>query len=411
MKLEKREIKKEWQPEKIDLLQLFNARCDEAARLTAELRKESIDEDTADAVRASLNSITEEAEKIASLLDNWDKPAAEPDGGERAFNPLATMEMRTLGGMDFSSGNKPFSTEKRGNYTMRNNTYNAEIEKEKREFYAQFTEKRAAGDTTSMAAVIPTTVIGQYVIEKAPGAFYEGASKTNIAHSGTLKLPIAALQTISAHTENASITPAGYVPSTLSISHSELAYNTGYSDLGVALGVESFMGIIDNTLIGSMLKKFDGLCVDAVAALTYVKDTNAVEYANGSAPDYSDFVTLAGMLGADYVGGAKWYMAPATYFKLVAGLVDDGGQPILDASKKIEDNALLGYGFELDAQIPAGVIYFGEAARVHFNAARPAELNRWTNFDTNTEMAGIRAVAGAACEAGAFVKMYEASAT
>lgn len=81
---------------KIDLLQLFNARCDEAARLTAELRKESIDEDTADAVRKSLNSITEEAEKIASLLDNWDKPAAEPDGGARAFNPLATMEMRTL---------------------------------------------------------------------------------------------------------------------------------------------------------------------------------------------------------------------------------------------------------------------------------------------------------------------------
>lgn len=112
MKLEKREIKKEWQPEKIDLLQLFNARCDEAARLTAELRKESIDEDTADAVRKSLNSITEEAEKIASLLDNWDKPAAEPDGGERAFNPLATMEMRTLGSMDFSSGKNHIQTKK-----------------------------------------------------------------------------------------------------------------------------------------------------------------------------------------------------------------------------------------------------------------------------------------------------------
>ena len=103
-------------------------------------------------------------------------------------------------------------------------------------------------------------------------------------------------------------------------------------------------------------------------------------------------------------------MAPATYFKLVAGLVDDSGKPILDPSKKIEENALLGYGFELDAQIPAGVIYFGDVQRIHFNAARPAELNRWTNFDTNTEMAGIRAVAGAACETGAFVKMYEAAA-
>ena len=185
MKLEKREIKKEWrswQPEKVDFIELYNARCDEAARLTAELRKESIDEDTADAVRKSLNSITEEAEKIASLLDNWDKPAAEPDGGARAFNPLATMEMRTLGSMDFSSGKKSFS-EKRGNTNMNRNFYNAEIEKEKREFFGKFTEARAAGTATSMADEIPTTIMGQYVIEKAPGAFYEGASKTSIANS------------------------------------------------------------------------------------------------------------------------------------------------------------------------------------------------------------------------------------
>lgn len=407
MKLEKREIKNEWQPEKIDLLQLYNARAEEAEKLTAELRKENIDADTADAVRASLDSITAEAEKIASLLDNWDKPAAEPDGGARAFNPLAAMGMRTLGSMDFSGGKKSYSTEKRGITNM----FNAEFEKEKREFFGKFTEARAAGTATSMADEIPTTIMGQYVIEKAPGAFYEGASKTSIAHSGTLKLPIAALQTINQHTENAAITPAGYVPGVLPITHAEYAYNTGYSALGVDIAVESFMGIIENTLLSSMLKKFDGICLDAVAALTYVKDTNAVEYANGTLPEYEDFVALAGLLGADYVGGAKWYMAPSTYFKLVAGLVDDTGKPIFDATKKVEDSALLGYGFELDAQIPAGVIYFGEASRVHFNAARNAELNRWTNYDTNTEMAGVRAAVGAACEAGAFVKMYEAAAT
>lgn len=410
MKIEKREIKKEWQPEKINLLELYNKRAEEAEKLQNELNKENIDEETADAIKSSLNSITEEAEKIASLLDNWDKPAAEPDGGARAFNPLATMEMRTLGSMELSNGNKSYSTEKRGFNTMNRNYINAEIEKEKREFFGQFTEKRTAGDSTSMAAVIPTTVMGQYVIEKAPGALYEGASKTNIANSGTLKLPIAALQTISQHTENAAITPAGYVPGTLDITHAEYAYNTGYSQLGVALGVDSFIGIIDNTLIGSMLKKFDGLCLAAVAGLTYTDGTNAVAYTHGGAPLYSEFVELAGYLGADYVGAAKWYMAPSTYFKLVAGLDDSNGSPILDASKKIEDNALLGYGFALDAQIPAGVIYFGDASRVHFNAARPAELNRWTNFDNNTEMAGIRAVAGAACETGAFVKMFEAAA-
>ena len=164
-------------------------------------------------------------------------------------------------------------------------------------------------------------------------------------------------------------------------------------------------------MLGSMLKKYDGVCLDAVAALTYTAGTNAVEYANGSAPEYEDFVTLAGLLGSDYVGAAKWYMSPATYFKLVAGLVDDNGSPILDATKKVNDSALLGYGFALDAQIPAGVVYFGDGSRVHFNAARNVELNRWSDWDTNTEKAGVRASVGAACEPGAFVKMYEAAAT
>lgn len=406
MDFKKYDIKKEWQPDRIDLIELYNKRGAEYEKLTAELRKESIDEETADAIKSSLNSIAEEAEKIRAILDNMDEPAAEPDGGARAFNPLATMEMRTLGKQDFTNGK-----EKRGNNFMNMNFINPENEKEKREFFGKFTEARAAGTTTSMSDVIPTTVMGNYVIEKAPGAFYESANKTNIAHAGTLKLPIAALQTINEHTQNASITPAGYVPGTLAITHKEYAYNTGYSEIGVEIGVESFMGIIENTLLGSMLKKYDGVCLDAVAALTYTAGTNAVEYANGSAPEYEDFVTLAGLLGSDFVGGAKWYMAPATYFKLVAGLVDSNGSPILDATKKVEDSALLGYGFALDAQIPAGVVYFGEGARVHFNAARGVELNRWTNYDTNTEMAGVRSVVGAACETGAFVKMYEAAAT
>ena len=383
-------------------LKKFNElRSEHYSNLKRAIEEGQFDEDASAKAEAleTLEKIRGEMDELAKLIEEIDEPADEGGEGEegRGFNPFSTMTTRSLGSMNFSG---------RGNQNM-----NSNIIAEKRDFFKKFVEARAAGNTTSMADVIPESIMSNYAIEKAPGAFFEGASKTNIANSGTLKLPVASLQSISAHTENAAITPSGYVPNVLEISHSEYAYNTGYSSLGVEIGAAGFMGIIENVLLGSMLKKFDGLCIDAVAALTYVKDTNAVEYANGSAPEYADFVKLAGLLGADFVGGAKWYMAPSTYFNLVAGLVDDSGKPILDASKKVEDNALLGYGFELDAQVADGVIYFGDSSRVHFNAAKQVELNRWTDFDTNTEKAGVRCVVGAACEAGAFVKMYEAAAT
>ena len=116
-----------------------------------------------------------------------------------------------------------------------------------------------------MTNVIPTTILDQFIIEKTPGAFLEDATKTAIDHAGNLVLPIATLQTVEEHTENAEITTNGYVPGKLTISHSEYAYNTGYSAMGVRIAAGNLETIVTNTLMASMLKKMDGICLDAVA--------------------------------------------------------------------------------------------------------------------------------------------------
>lgn len=274
-----------------------------------------------------------------------------------------------------------------------------------RSIYNEYTEKRAAGSVSSMSNVIPSTVLDNYVLEKAPGAFLTDASLTNIAHAGNLTIPVAGLQVVEQHTENQEITNSGFVPGKLTIVHAEYAYNTGYSQVGMSVSAASFETIVKQTLLGSMMKKMDGICLDAVAALAYSDGSSSVKVA-GANPTFSELVKLAGLLGSDYIEGAKWYMAPSTYFTWMLGMLDGNDKPILDPSKPIEQQAPLGYGIRLDAQVPANVVYFGNGQRVHLNYAAQPSLIMWTNNETNTEMAGVRAVAGAAAEAGSFVKLH-----
>lgn len=103
-------------------------------------------------------------------------------------------------------------------------------------------------------------------------------------------------------------------------------------------------------------------------------------------------------------------MAPSTYFNWLLGLKDSANRPILDASKKVEDQAFAGFGIELDAQIPDSVIYFGDASRIHMNFGRPIEINAWDDLDYNQRKVSVRTVVGAAAETGCMVKMYEGAA-
>lgn len=274
---------------------------------------------------------------------------------------------------------------------------------ESREFFEKVIETRAAGTTNTMTSMIPSAVMQQYVVEKTPGAFLAAAKITAISHSGNLALPIATLQAVEQHSENEEIADAGYVPGKITISHQEYCYKTGYSDLGVQIGAENLERIIRDTILASMLKKMDSICLDAVACLEYATGTNAVELA--AAPAYADFVRLAGYLGSDFLDSAKWYMSPSTYFTWLADLKDDQRRPILDTSKLVSDQAFCGYGIELDSQIPANTVYFGDAGRVHLNYARQPELNAWTDHDHNTQKFSVRTVAGAAAEPGCMVKM------
>lgn len=284
---------------------------------------------------------------------------------------------------------------------------NKTMNTESREFYQQFVEARAAGTTTgTMVKMIPATVMDRYAIEEAPGAFYAAASKTTISHAGNLTMPIATLQVVEKHEENAEIADAGYAPGYIEIYHNEYCYKSGYSDLSMTIGAANLEEIVKTTCIRSMLKQMDRICIDAVAKLPYVVNTSCIAIASGTTPTFADFVKLAGMLGADFLTSAKWYTNPTTYFTWMLGLKDGNGRPILDPSKLVSDQALGGYGIELDSQLGNGAVYFGDGSRVHLNYAREPELLSWTDHDHNTQKISVRTVAGATAEPGCMVMLY-----
>ena len=327
---------------------------------------------------------------------------AESDLKEREVERRKIREAAMRYGTVFATvepDGKPTNTT-RGNNTSMENT-----------FYQDFVAQRTAASTGTMTAIIPTEVTDKFVVEKAPGSFLKLAQITNIDHVGTLKMPVAGLVSVTAHTENNAVTDNGYIPSTLDITHSEYIYKTTYSDLGMTVSAENFQDIVETVLLESAYKKLDGLCLDAVAGFTYVDGTNAVAVANGSAPTYAEFMELAGYLGSDYVGRAKWFMAPSTYFSWLLGLEDSADRPILDPTKRVEDQAFCGFGIELDAQIPDKEIFFGDAGRIHLNNARGVELRAWDDLDNNQRKVAVRTVSGAAAETGCMVKMYETAAT
>lgn len=352
-------------------------------------------------------------ERLSSLYDFTEMDDYESLSGERLANAENEVSIIVDRLNEFEARDKVLSgfgstletlddnnkSIKGGNKTM-----------EKRQFYDQFVEVRSAASKSGMSAVIPADIVEEYVVKHEVGGFYDNGSITTIAHSGDIKIPVASAQTISSHTENNAITDAGYVPASVTITHAEYAYNTAYSDLGFSISSENFEQIIEDTLLVSMLKAMDNVMLGAVAGATYTDGTNAVAYTNGGAPTYAEFVELAGYLDSSYLDNAKWYLSPSTYFNLMLGLLDDESNPILDVSKKIEEQAFLGFGIVTDSNIPAGVIYFGDGKAVHLNYAREPELNTWTDFEYNQEKAGIRTVAGAGIETGCFVKMFEASA-
>lgn len=396
MKLEKREIKNEWQPDRIDLLQLYNARAEEAAKLTAELRKENIDEDTAEAVRKSLDSITAEAEKIASLLDNWDKPAAEPDGGARAFNPLATMEMRTLGKMSFERGAKMNTNE---------NNNSAEVRSLQRFLSVGANgltaEERSALNTNGAAAVLPVEIYNELITNSKYSDLLQRAKVFNEGGAGKLYIPVASATSATWHTEGSAGTDAAPTLTKIELGGFELmrlmsisAAVDSMTEAGFKSAMLQLLGSeVVETLEYAFINGTGSAQPKGLANLTWVttgtgKNAIVTEETSTSGTYYDisfkDIAKALSMLPQKYARGAILLMNADTAYNTLSAADDSNGQPIFNIGEAAK--TVLGHEIVISEHCPANTVYVVDPRELYVRFSMPVQIeaDRSSGFTSAT---------------------------
>lgn len=279
-------------------------------------------------------------------------------------------------------------------------------------FYDGLIEKRSAAGTSGMSNVIPVEII-DYAFRTGKNGILPLVNLTHIESAGNFKVPYFSdtSNTVSAHTENASITPSAFVPSVVTISHAEYQETLGYSYLGTKLATADLRRIVEDALMGAMNVKLDALAMGAVDALTWVTTAgatkNAVAWSTSGQPELIEILELMKLLPAQYNAGAKFFMSKSTMLSLLQ--ISTTGETVAGNAfytLSVLDGLTRLFGTQVieDSSLTYGTIFYGDPAAVHMNIAGNVELANWLDRDSLTEKFQVACAAGAACEVGAFVK-------
>ena len=282
----------------------------------------------------------------------------------------------------------------------------------------------AFNTVTSAAAVLPTATLNE-VIKKARtmGGLLPVCRGFNLPTNISVPVGTPASKA-SWHQEGQAVDSAKATVTTVSFSGYEILKVFSISAAAKRMSIDAFeryiidelnacvMECIADALVNGTGGGQQGTGLESIAWTATGNNKNAVEYANGSTPDYADFVATMALLKRGYSQGAKWAMNNATLYTHVYGIVDSNGRPIFIADPKNESiGYILGREVVIDDNIADGDIYLGNFNYMGYNLAEGIviEVSRESSFRSG--LIDYRALAIADCKpivTEAFVKLQEA---
>ena len=285
-------------------------------------------------------------------------------------------------------------------------------------------EKRTSEFNTvsNAAAVLPTTTFNE-VVKKARtmGGLISVCRGFNLPTKIAIPVGTPASKA-SWHQEGQAVDSEKATVTTVSFSGYEILKVFSISAAAKRMSIDAFERYIIDELNACVMECIADALVNGegttegtgLESITWTAGTNAVEYANGSTPDYADFVAAMALLKRGYSQGAKWAMNNATLYTHVYGVVDSNGRPIFIADPKNESiGYILGRKVVIDDNIADGDIYLGNFNYMGYNLAEGIviEVSRESSFRSG--LIDYRALAVADCKpivTEAFVKLQEAEA-
>jgi len=396
----------------------MNSSIEEIEKRAKEI-KQVVDTDP----NADIASLNIELEGLKQAKENIEQRSQKPG---QQFNPITGASFVNNGSYEAREGDIFASAEYRSAFfkqLLGKELTSVEEAAFKRAMDIVKAERRADqfNTVTSAAAVLPTTTLNE-VISKARkmGGLLSVCRSFNLPTK--IAVPVGTPATKAAwHTEGQAVESEKNTTVPVSFNGYEIIKVFSISAAAKRMSIAAFESYIVDELNACVMECIADALVNGTGSgqgtglesITWTKDTNAIEYANGSIPTYADFTKAMALLKRGYSQGAKWAMNNATLYTHVYGIEDQNKRPIFIADPKNESiGYILGREVVIDDNIADGDIYLGNFNYMGYNLAEGIviEVSRESSFKSG--LIDYRALAIADCKpivTEAFVKLHEAA--
>lgn len=350
----------------------------------------------------------------------------DPNAQRSAFNPITGMGFETRASKEATEGDVFASAEYRTAFfktLLGHKLTPFEDTAFKRAMVIVDTEKRADAfnTVTSAAAVLPTTTLNE-VISKARtmGGLLPVCRSFNIPTK--ISVPVGTPTSKAAwHVEGAPVVTEKNTTVSVAFDGYEILKVFSISAAAKKMSIAAFESYMVEELNACVMECIADSIINGagttegtgIESITWVVNTNSIEYVKGAIPTYANFVMTMALLKRGYSAGAKWAMNNATLYTHVYGIVDDNKRPIFIADPKKESiGYILGREVVIDDNIADGDIYLGNFNYMGYNIPEGIviEVSRESSFKSG--LIDYRAMAIADTKPiveEAFVKLYEAA--
>lgn len=376
---------------------------------------------------ADIQALNIELDGLKEAKANLEQRSAGNTGAPAGFNPVTGMNFNQQG-QQVPKGDIFASAEYRSAFfkNLLGHQLNAHEEAAFKRAMA-IAEKRTSEFNTvsNAAAVLPTATLNE-VIKKARtmGGLLPVCRGFNLPTNISVPVGTPASKA-SWHQEGQAVDSEKATVTTVSFNGYEILKVFSISAAAKRMSIDAFERYIIDELNACVMECIadalvngtgsgQGTGLESITWTATGNNKNAVEYANGSTPDYADFVATMALLKRGYNQGAKWAMNNATLYTHVYGVVDQNNRPIFIADPKNESiGYILGREVVIDDNIADGDIYLGNFNYMGYNLAEGIviEVSRESSFRSG--LIDYRAMAIADCKpivTEAFVKLQEAEA-
>ena len=370
---------------------------------------------------ANIEALNIELEALEQVTQNWEDKTAEK---RSQFNPIT--------GMNFAQpkpqGNVFESAEYRSAFyktLLGQKLEDQEAQAYKRAMTIMDAERRADAfnTTTDSAAVLPTQTLNE-VIGKARdmGGIIKEARAFNVP--SRLAVPIGTPATKAAwHTQGAPVATEKLTTAAVTFANHELIKILSMSAAVKRMSIDAFEAYLVDELTNSVLEAIAEALVNGEGAtkgegmgvlegVTWTANTNLVEYT--TAPDYTDFAAMLGLLKRGYGRNAKFAMNNATLYNDVYTLTDENGRPLFVPDPRNDEiGRILGKDVVIDDYLEDGVILLGNWQYLGWNLAEGVLLEASRESSFKSGLVDFRALAIADTQVlvpEAFIKLDVANA-